>query len=54
MHYSPEVASLLNLDASECERPEFAMVFSGQAPLPGAQPYAQCYGGHQFGQWAGA
>ena len=43
---------LLGLDPREASRPEFALVFSGAAPLPGAEPYAQCYGGHQFGQWA--
>lgn len=26
---------------------------AGAAPLPGSKPYAQCYGGHQFGMWAG-
>lgn len=51
--YSNEVAALLDLDRAECERPEFALVMSGGAPLPGSEPYAQCYGGHQFGQWAG-
>lgn len=50
--YSAEVAALLELDASEVERPEFPLLFSGQAPLPGAQPYAQCYGGHQVGRLA--
>ncbi|XWS52452.1 hypothetical protein CRYUN_Cryun11dG0071600 [Craigia yunnanensis] len=25
----------------------------GASPLAGAVPYAQCYGGHQFGTWAG-
>ncbi|KAG2441588.1 hypothetical protein HXX76_003209 [Chlamydomonas incerta] len=51
--YSAQVARLLGLDPTECERPEFALVMSGAAPLPGARPYAACYGGHQFGQWAG-
>jgi uncharacterized protein YdiU (UPF0061 family) len=51
--YSAEAAALVGLAPAECERPEFAMVFSGNAPLPGARPYAQCYGGHQFGSWAG-
>lgn len=50
---SPEVARLVGLAPGEIERPEFAMVFSGNAPLPGSKPYAQCYGGHQFGNWAG-
>ncbi|WIA41728.1 hypothetical protein OEZ86_009071 [Tetradesmus obliquus] len=51
--YSRDVAGLLDVDPAECERPEFAMVMSGAAPLPGSQSYAQCYGGHQFGSWAG-
>lgn len=33
--YSREVASFLDLDSSECERPEFALIMSGSAPLPG-------------------
>ncbi len=28
-------------------------MFSGNAVLPGADPFAACYGGHQFGNWAG-
>lgn len=48
--YSANVAHMIGLDPAECERPEFAAVFSGNAPLPnGVRPYAQCYGGHQFG-----
>lgn len=26
---------------------------AGNAPLPQTRSYAQCYGGHQFGSWAG-
>jgi uncharacterized protein YdiU (UPF0061 family) len=33
--------------------PWFAEVFGGNALLPGMQPYAAAYGGHQFGHWAG-
>ena len=41
---------MIGLDPEECERPGFASVFSGNAPLPqGVRPYAQNYGGHQFG-----
>ncbi|MFZ5537811.1 MAG: protein adenylyltransferase SelO [Pseudomonadota bacterium] len=50
---APEVARLIGLDPEECQRPEFAEVFGGNALLPGMEPYAACYGGHQFGQWAG-
>ncbi|KAF2317644.1 hypothetical protein GH714_039470 [Hevea brasiliensis] len=33
------------------ERPDFPLLFSGATPLVGALPYAQCYGGHEFGMW---
>ncbi|XP_062232978.1 uncharacterized protein LOC133930356 isoform X2 [Phragmites australis] len=47
------VADLLHLDHKEFERPDFPQLFSGATPLVGSLPYAQCYGGHQFGVWAG-
>ncbi|MGD9888456.1 MAG: YdiU family protein, partial [Halothiobacillaceae bacterium] len=50
---SAETAALIDLDTSECASPAFADVFSGNALLRGMQPYAACYGGHQFGHWAG-
>lgn len=37
----------------EFERPDVAQIFSGAVQLKGSLPYAQCYGGHQFGFWAG-
>ncbi|CAM0914192.1 unnamed protein product [Alopecurus aequalis] len=51
--YSPAVADLLDLDHNEFQRPDFPLFFSGATPLAGSVPYAQCYGGHQFGSWAG-
>ncbi|KAL4611926.1 hypothetical protein ACB092_08G161200 [Castanea dentata] len=51
--WSESVAELLELDPQEFERPDFPLLFSGAEPLAGALPYAQCYGGHQFGMWAG-
>ncbi|KAK1605911.1 hypothetical protein QYE76_029584 [Lolium multiflorum] len=51
--WSPAVADLLDLDHKEFERPDFPDFFSGAIPLAGSVPYAQCYGGHQFGSWAG-
>jgi uncharacterized protein YdiU (UPF0061 family) len=50
---SREVAELLGLSEDDVASPEFAAVFAGNALLPGMEPYAACYGGHQFGQWAG-
>ncbi|RWR77832.1 UPF0061 protein azo1574-like protein [Cinnamomum micranthum f. kanehirae] len=51
--WSESVAELLELDPKEFERPDFPLLFSGATPLVGGLPYAQCYGGHQFGMWAG-
>ncbi|CAH8303484.1 unnamed protein product, partial [Eruca vesicaria subsp. sativa] len=51
--WSDSVAELLDLHPKEFERPDFPLLLSGAKPLPGAMPYAQCYGGHQFGRWAG-
>ncbi|GJP41952.1 hypothetical protein CLOM_g1565 [Closterium sp. NIES-68] len=50
---SESVAHLIGLDPNEFTRPEFASVFTGGIVLQGCKPYAQCYGGHQFGHWAG-
>jgi uncharacterized protein YdiU (UPF0061 family) len=51
--FSPEVASLLDLSVETCESDEFLNVFVGNRIMPGMEPYATCYGGHQFGNWAG-
>ncbi|OVA19366.1 Uncharacterized protein family UPF0061 [Macleaya cordata] len=53
--WSELVAKLLDLDPKEFERSDFPAIFSGATPFAGGQvlPYAQCYGGHQFGMWAG-
>ena len=50
---SAEVAQLIGLDPVEFADPRFANVFAGNEILPGMQPHAMCYGGHQFGHWAG-
>jgi uncharacterized protein YdiU (UPF0061 family) len=48
-----EVAELLDLPADFVSGDEFAQVFAGNRLLPGMEPAAACYGGHQFGTWAG-
>ena len=50
---APEVAELLGLDLAATERDHLAQVLTGNRQLPGMEPYAMCYGGHQFGNWAG-
>jgi serine/tyrosine/threonine adenylyltransferase len=47
----PEVAALLELDPRVT--PELVEILAGNRVAPGMAPYAACYGGHQFGSWAG-
>ena len=51
--HSAEMAARLGVGDADVASPEFARVFGGNAWLPGMQPYAANYGGHQFGHWAG-
>ena len=51
--HASEVAELLDLSPADVASPEFAAVFGGNALMPGMTAYAACYGGHQFGNWAG-
>ncbi len=51
--WSAEVASLLGLTEAQVTGPEWLAALSGNRVLPGMKPYAACYGGHQFGNWAG-
>ncbi|MCO6501389.1 MAG: YdiU family protein [Vicingus serpentipes] len=53
VHYAKEVAHLLGITEEEATSNEFLKVFSGNEILPNSTPYAMCYGGHQFGHWAG-
>ncbi|WP_457577754.1 protein adenylyltransferase SelO [Desulfomarina sp.] len=51
--FSPEVARLLGISIETCRSNDFTEVFVGNRLLAGMNPYAMCYGGHQFGNWAG-
>ncbi len=50
---SAEVLALLDLTEEDSQSAAFAAAFSGNVLLPGMFSYASCYGGHQFGNWAG-
>ncbi|MBV1883363.1 MAG: YdiU family protein [Pseudomonadales bacterium] len=51
--YAREVGEELDLSPKICESSAFVDVFSGNSLLANMEPYATCYGGHQFGNWAG-
>ena len=47
--FNRAAAELIGLDPREAERAEFVEYFSGNKPLPGSEPLAAVYAGHQFG-----
>jgi serine/tyrosine/threonine adenylyltransferase len=57
--WSTDTAKMLGLGdqngelIDRAERVAYANLLSGSALLEGMKPFAMCYGGHQFGQWAG-
>lgn len=51
--YSQEAADLLDLSEQDCSSDSFLRAFTGNEIIKGMQPHAMCYGGHQFGNWAG-
>lgn len=51
--YSPEVLHDLGLTPDVTDDETFVDIVSGNATLAPMVPHAACYGGHQFGNWAG-
>ena len=50
---SHDAATSLGFSQDDIRRKGFLDVVSGNAIYEGMKPYACCYGGHQFGNWAG-
>ena len=53
IHTSKEVAQTVGLKNEDLTSQAFLNVFSGKTVYENSKPYAMCYGGHQFGVWAG-
>lgn len=53
IHVSPEMVKSIGLSIADTKSKDFLEVFTGNTVLPNTKPYAMCYGGHQFGNWAG-
>ena len=51
LYFNPALAAQLGLDTSTADNNELAQVFSGNRLPKNAQPIAQAYAGHQFGQF---
>jgi uncharacterized protein YdiU (UPF0061 family) len=53
IHASPEMLDNLGLSDEDSQTTDFLNVVTGAEVLPNTKPYAMCYAGHQFGNWAG-
>ena len=51
IHFNIEAAALLDLDLAVQHDARFVEAFSGQRTLPGMDPIAMLYAGHQFGHY---
>lgn len=47
--FNPQVAQLIDLDPCRVNPDQLVRCFNGEQPLPGAEPLAMKYTGHQFG-----
>jgi serine/tyrosine/threonine adenylyltransferase len=53
IHISQEMATELGLSEEEIKSDFFKNIVTGNEVYPNTNPFAMCYGGHQFGNWAG-
>jgi len=53
LHVSKEMLAELGMTEEDAKSLAFKNIFSGTEKLEGTKPFAMCYGGHQFGHWAG-
>ena len=51
VHFNTDAAQLIDLDPAEGARPEFLQFASGAVRVPGTDPVAMLYAGHQFGSF---
>ena len=49
--FNAKAAQFIDLDINEVKRADFVDYFSGNIKLPGSDPLAMLYAGHQFGHW---
>lgn len=53
LHVSKKMLKNLGLTKTDAKSDNFLKIFTGNKILNNTKPYAMCYGGHQFGNWAG-
>ncbi|MEM6517646.1 MAG: YdiU family protein, partial [Bacteroidota bacterium] len=53
IHVCSEMLSELGIRQEDSKSNQFLNLMTGNQVLPNTNPYSMCYGGHQFGHWAG-
>jgi len=53
IHVSDNMLNTLGLSKKDAKSNQFLKVFTGNSIYKNTTPFAMCYGGHQFGNWAG-
>lgn len=53
IHVSSEMLYTLGISEEDSKSEFFKNIVTGNAIYPNTKPFAMCYGGHQFGSWAG-
>ncbi|AMA49245.1 protein adenylyltransferase SelO [Flavobacterium covae] len=53
IHANINFANELGLSVNDVKSEDFLSFFSGKKIYPETNPFSMCYGGHQFGVWAG-
>ena len=53
LHFADELAADCGWTSEDMQSEWILHLLSGSEIHPESQPYAMCYGGHQFGHWAG-
>lgn len=53
LHVSKEMLETLGISESDAHSQEFLEIMTGNKVVKDTKPFAMCYAGHQFGNWAG-
>ena len=53
LHVSKEMSEELGFSEQDIQSKEFLEVMTGNSIPENSKPFAMCYAGHQFGNWAG-
>jgi uncharacterized protein YdiU (UPF0061 family) len=53
LHVSDEIQQILGFSNEDIQSKEFLEFVTGNSVLKNSKPFAMCYAGHQFGNWAG-